>query len=67
MVDIIVVFATPNSYGYPWFAAFIRPFYIVVQVRALREYWIRYTLVIKDSMPMVVFIIVYMLYFSWIG
>ena len=35
--------------------------------RLIREYWIRYLLVMKDSMPMVLFIMVYILYFSWMG
>ena len=35
--------------------------------RSFIEYWIRYVLVIKDSMAMVLFIVIYMLYFSWIG
>lgn len=54
-------------YSYPWVAAFIRPFYLVVSIRLIREYWNRYFLVMLDSMPMVAFIIVYILYFSWMG
>ena len=67
ILDIFIVLVTPKSYAYPIFAAFIRPFYIIVQTRLLREYWNRYILVIKDSMPMVLFILAYMLYFSWMG
>ena len=66
-LDIIIVLATPESYAYPIVAAYVRPFYLIVQTRLLREYWNRYILVIKDSMPMVLFILAYMLYFSWMG
>ena len=38
---------------------------MVVTIRLLREYWNRYLLVMLDSMPMVLFILVYILYFSW--
>lgn len=65
--DIFVVLCTPDGYSYPWFAAYVRPFYFILQIRVLREYWNRYLLVMKDSSPMVLFIIAYMLYFSWIG
>ena len=68
LLDIFVVsIEVIPSYVYPWFAAFIRPFYMIVITRLIREYWVRYLLVMKDSMPMVLFIIVYILYFSWMG
>lgn len=56
-----------DQYHYAWAAAFIRPFYLVVSIRVLRIYSIRYLLVIKDSSPMVLFIIFYILYFSAMG
>jgi hypothetical protein len=56
-----------DAYPYPWIAAFIRPFYIITTIRLIREYWNRYLLVMMDSMAMVLFIIVYILYFSWMG
>ena len=73
LVDIILFVMIINplteskGYPYPWIAAFIRPFYIIVTIRLIREYWNRYLLVMMDSMPMVAFIIVYILYFSWMG
>jgi hypothetical protein len=54
-------------YPYPWIAAFIRPFYLVISIRLIREYWNRYFLVMRDSLPMLAFIIVYILYFAWMG
>ena len=56
-----------SNYDYPWIAAFIRPTYLIVTIRLLRDYWERYLLVIKDSMPMVLFIVVYIMYFAWMG
>ena len=57
----------PHKYTYPWVAAFIRPVYLIVTIRLIRDYWERYLLVMTDSMPMVLFIVVYILYFSWMG
>jgi two pore calcium channel protein len=51
----------------PWMAAFIRPYFMIVSVRVIREYWHRFLLIIKDTAPMVLFIIAFVFYFSWIG
>lgn len=68
ILDIVVCFVlTGQKYNYPWVAAMIRPFYLVISIRVLREYAKRYFLVIKDSTPMVLFIVVYILYFAWMG
>lgn len=40
---------------------------MTLQVRSVRTFWRRYLLVIKGSFPMVVFILVYVFYFSWMG
>ena len=55
------------TYNYPWVAAFIRPIFLIVSIRLLRDYLKRYFLVIKDTTPMVLFIVVYILYFAWMG
>lgn len=68
LIDIFtVMIGIIPGYNYPWIAAFVRPIYLVVTIRLIRDYWERYILVMTDSMPMVLFIIVYMLYFSWMG
>ena len=54
-------------YNYTWVAAMIRPIFLVFSIRLLRDYMKRYILVIKDSMPMVLFIVGYILYFAWMG
>jgi uncharacterized membrane protein (DUF106 family) len=33
----------------------------------MRDFGKRYLLVIKDSIPMVIFIMIYILYFAWMG
>lgn len=67
-MDIFIVWiGIFTNYVYPWVAAFIRPIYIIISIRLLRDYWHRYILVTLDSGPMVLFILVYMLYFSWMG
>ena len=45
----------------------IRPLYLIVSIRLLREYVKRYLHVIQDSLPMVLFTVVYILYFAWMG
>jgi hypothetical protein len=69
LLDIIVGVMIINSasYPYPWIAAFIRPFYLITTVSILRTFWRKYLIVMKDSAPMVLFIVVYILYFSWMG
>jgi two pore calcium channel protein len=68
LIDIFAVMVgVLDGYVYPWIAAFIRPIYMIVTIRLIRDYWERYLLVMTDSMPMVLFILVYMLYFSWMG
>jgi len=67
LFEIIFIVMIFDLYPYPWIAAFIRPFYLIVSIRLIREYWNRYFLVMVDSTPMVLFIIVYILYFSWMG
>ena len=65
-IDIICVLAIP-AYAYPWFAALIRPILMGFMIRTIREQWRRYIFVILDSAEMVIFIAVYIIYFSWIG
>lgn len=72
LIDIILLAGTnliidSVVYPYPWVAALIRPFYLCTTINVLRSYWKRYILVIRDSTPMVIFIAVYILYFSWMG
>jgi hypothetical protein len=68
LLDIFVVMSgLLVNYVYPWIAAFIRPIYMIVTIRLIRDYWERYLLVMTDSMPMVLFILIYILYFSWMG
>ena len=40
---------------------------MVVTIRLLREYWMRYLRVMADAFPMVIFIVIYISYYSWIG
>lgn len=68
IVDLLVVMIKMiRMYNYPWLAAFSRPFIMIFTIRNIRDYWMRYLLVIQDSAPMVLFILAFMLYFSWIG
>ena len=72
-IDLVIVIifdalgGTNTFFVYPWLTAFIRPVLVTVLVRNIRSFWKRYILVIKGSMPMVLFILVYVMYFSWMG
>ena len=61
-----IVRAFFSKYNYPWAAAFVRPLMLVCLFRTIRQYTFRYLYVIKDSMPMVLFTLVYLCYFSWV-
>jgi len=45
----------------------LRPILITLMIRNIRSFWRRYVLVIKGSMPMVLFILVYVIFFAWLG
>ena len=47
--------------------AFVRPLLFTLIVRSVKSFWRRYLSVIKGSLPMVIFIIIYVFYFAWMG
>lgn len=68
LLDIfLVMIKVIPGWNFPWVAALIRPIYLIITTRLIRDYWSRYLLVIQDSATMVLFILVFLLYFSWIG
>ena len=79
IIDLIMViiadqmaFTSSDSFiatfmKYPWINAFIRPVLMTLVIRTIRAFWGRYLIVIKGSLPMVLFIITYVFYFSWMG
>ena len=52
---------------YPYINAFIRPVLFTLQVRSVKSFWRRYISVIHGSLPMVIFIMIYVFYFAWMG
>ena len=52
---------------YPYLNAFIRPVLFSLTIRSVKSFWRRYLLVIKGSAPMVLFIVIYVFYFAWMG
>jgi nicotinamide riboside transporter PnuC len=65
--NLLCFLITGDEYNYPFIAAMIRPLYLIASIRIMREYVERYLQVIQDSFPMVLFTLVYMLYFAWMG
>lgn len=53
------------SYGY--FTMVVRPILFVLSIRSVKQFWGRYMNVIRGSFPMVMFILLYVFYFAWIG
>lgn len=53
--------------SYPWGAAYSRPLILVVLFRTLRQYCFRYMKVIYDSLPMVMVLYGYVIYYAWFG
>lgn len=52
---------------YPYVNAFIRPVLFTLTVRSVKSFWRRYISVILGSLPMVIFIMIYVFYFAWMG
>ena len=56
-----------KSYRYPWISALIRPVIFLTLFRGLRNYFYLYLRAIVKSLPMVMFIVIFILYFAWIA
>ena len=56
-----------KSFLYPWINSFIRPILFTMTLRGIRTFWMRYLQVILGSLPMVIFIVIFVYYFSWMG
>jgi hypothetical protein len=70
LIDItvsVVMDITGGPYIYPWVAACIRPLLLVLLSRSIRETWDRFFYVMVDSWTMVLFIIAYISFFSWMA
>jgi len=52
---------------FPYVNVFIRPLLFSLMVRSVKSFWRRYITVIVGSLPMVIFIMVYVFYFAWMG
>ena len=52
---------------FPWVAAFIRPWELIVMITILRNFWQRYWNVMKHTLPMMCLISAYILYYSYFG
>lgn len=61
------IYALSPSYKYPQVSAFCRPVMVLLLFRSLRNYFYIYIRVVKGSLPMVTFIVIYIFYFSWFG
>lgn len=64
---MIAIYLFDDGYGDYDVSIFVRPVVILALIRNLRLYSILFVRVVKDSYPMVAFISVYVLYFSWIA
>ena len=68
VVTVFINLDYSNNYlTYPWIASFLRPVIVVLLLRNVRTFWSRYFQVIKGSTPMVLFILIFVMYFAWMG
>ena len=54
-------------FSYAYLNAACRPILFVLLVRSVKQFWRRYISVIRGSMPMVLFILMFVFYFAWMG
>ena len=60
------------AWGFKWWyytyiCGIMRPFYFILQSRQMSNFALRYVLVMYDSGVMVIFIIMFIILFSWMG
>ena len=53
--------------AYSWGSAFCRPLLLIALFTSVRQYFQRYLKVIYDSLPMVIFIYGFVIYYAWLG
>lgn len=51
----------------PYLCTAVRPILGTLLIRSIKSFWRRYLTVMYGSLPMVIFIIIYVFYFSWMG
>lgn len=56
-----------TSYPYPWLAVFNRLIFMLILVRSIRETFRRFIYVMYDSIQMIGFITMYVLFFGFLG
>lgn len=54
-------------FSYAYINAFMRPILFVLSIRSVQQFWRRYISVIRGSLPMVIFILLFVFYFAWMG
>lgn len=52
---------------FPWIASFIRPWELIIMITMLRNYWRRYFNVMRHTFQMVIVIVSFVFYYSYIG
>ena len=62
-VDICFYFF--KNYHYTWGSAFLRPVYIILYNPWLKQFWVKYLYVMKDTIYLVVVIVIFIMYYSW--
>lgn len=66
IINILMIWIWPHRFYFPWIAEIIRPIYIIIENRRLRDYWMRYLFTIWDSKAMTIFILIFIGWFSWL-
>ena len=60
-----MIFTLIYEWHYTWVSAFLRPILVILYNPWLKKYWIKYLYVMKDTIQMVVVLIIFIMYYSW--
>ena len=52
---------------FPFFASLLRPVLLVMLLRDVKSFWKRIIKVNVEALPMTLFILVYIMFFAWVG
>lgn len=67
ILESITSLCLPDVYPFTWCSTFFRIFLLLINVRSIRRTWLRFLLVLKDSLSMIMFIMFYVLFFALLG
>ena len=65
--NLIVLSHITDEYNFTWFSAMCRPVYLLISIRTLRDTFFSFAGVIWDTLPIMAFTTIFIMYYSWMG